>query len=243
MRILKCFESITWLRSISCAFSLSGAAFALGLFLAAPASAQVWKYVDDQGVTHFTNEPVAQGLLIIAADPKPTSRSPGPSPADLGTLPEDQALRTLNFVESRAGYKDTQAQLMAAAQTHGLDYALVKAVTATESAFNPNAVSHKGAVGLMQIMPATAAQYGVRSEPGVSVTQKLKVPDVNIQVGTRLLADLFRLYPDRIDLVLASYNAGQGAVSRAGHQIPNYRETQHYVRKVLAVYNVLKSRN
>jgi soluble lytic murein transglycosylase-like protein len=158
-------------------------------------------------------------------------------------LPEDQALRTLNFVESRAGYKDTQAQLMAAAQTHGLDYALVKAVTATESAFNPNAVSHKGAVGLMQIMPATAAQYGVRSEPGVSVTQKLKVPDVNIQVGTRLLADLFRLYPDRIDLVLASYNAGQGAVSRAGHQIPNYRETQHYVRKVLAVYNVLKSRN
>jgi soluble lytic murein transglycosylase-like protein len=124
-----------------------------------------------------------------------------------------------------------------------LDYALVKAVTATESAFNPNAISHKGAVGLMQIMPATAAQYGVRSEPGVSVTQKLKAPDVNIQIGTRLLADLFRLYPDRIDLVLAAYNAGQGAVSRAGHQIPNYRETQNYVRKVLAVYKVLQSRN
>jgi len=215
----------------------------LGLSAATPCLAQVWKYVDDQGVTHFTNQPVTQGLLIIAADPKPTIRSPSPSPADLGTLPEDQALRTLNFVESRANYKDTQAQLMAAAQTHGLDYALVKAVTATESAFNPNAVSHKGAVGLMQIMPATAAQYGVRSEPGVSVTQKLKAPEVNIQVGTRLLADLFRLYPDRIDLVLAAYNAGQGAVSRAGHQIPNYRETQHYVRKVLAVYNVLKSRN
>jgi soluble lytic murein transglycosylase-like protein len=239
MIILKCFESITWLRTIPCAFSLSSAALALGLCLAAPASAQVWKYVDDQGVTQFTNEPVAQGLLIIAADPKPASRGP----ADLGPLPEDQALRTLNFVESQAGYKDTQAQLMAAAQTHGLDYALVKAVTATESAFNPNAISHKGAVGLMQIMPATAAQYGVRSEPGVSVTQKLKVPDVNIQVGTRLLADLFRLYPDRIDLVLAAYNAGQGAVSRAGHQIPNFRETQHYVRKVLAVYKVLKSRS
>jgi len=223
-----------WLVFLRWSFTLT-----LGLGLAMPGSAQVWKYVDDQGVTHFTNEPVAQGLLIIAAEPKPASRGP----ADLGPLPEDQALRTLNFVESRAGYKDTQAQLMAAAQTHGLDYALVKAVTATESAFNPNAVSHKGAVGLMQIMPATAAQYGVRSEPGVSVTQKLKVPDVNIQVGTRLLADLFRLYPDRIDLVLASYNAGQGAVSRAGHQIPNYRETQHYVRKVLAVYNVLKSRN
>lgn len=239
MIILKCFESITWLRTIPCAFSLSSAVLALGFCLAAPASAQVWKYVDDQGVTHFTNEPVAQGLLIIAADPKPANRGP----ADLGPLPEDQALRTLNFVESQASYKDTQAQLMAAAQTHGLDYALVKAVTATESAFNPNAISHKGAVGLMQIMPATAAQYGVRSEPGVSVTQKLKVPDVNIQIGTRLLADLFRLYPDRIDLVLAAYNAGQGAVSRAGHQIPNFRETQHYVRKVLAVYKVLKSRS
>ena len=239
MIILKCFESITWLRTIPCAFSLSSAVLALGFCLAAPASAQVWKYVDDQGVTHFTNEPVAQGLLIIAADPKPANRGP----ADLGPLPEDQALRTLNFVESQASYKDTQAQLMAAAQTHGLDYALVKAVTATESAFNPNAISHKGAVGLMQIMPATAAQYGVRSEPGVSVTQKLKVPDVNIQVGTRLLADLFRLYPDHIDLVLAAYNAGQRAVSRAGHQIPNFRETQHYVRKVLAVYKVLKSRS
>lgn len=239
MIILNCFVSIIWLRATHRAFSLSSAALALGLCLAAPASAQVWKYVDDQGVTHFTNEPVTQGVLVIAADAKPASRGT----ADLGALPEDQALRTLNFVESQASYKDNQAQLMAAAQTHGLDYALVKAVTATESAFNPNAISHKGAVGLMQIMPATAAQYGVRSEPGVSVTQKLKAPDVNIQVGTRLLADLFRLYPDRIDLVLAAYNAGQGAVSRAGHQIPNYRETQNYVRKVLAVYKVLQSRN
>jgi soluble lytic murein transglycosylase-like protein len=177
--------------------------------------------------------------LIIAAEPKPVARST----ANLGALPEDQALRTLNFVESQTTYKDTQAQLMAAAQTHGLDYALVKAVTATESAFNPNAVSHKGAVGLMQIMPATATQYGVRPEPGVSISQKLKVPDVNIQVGTRLLADLFRLYPGRVDLVLAAYNAGQGAVSRAGNQIPNYRETQNYVRKVLAVYKILQSRS
>ncbi len=239
MIILNCFASISWLRAAPGAVSLSSAALALGLCLAAPASAQVWKYVDDQGVTHFTNEPVAKGLLIIAGDAKPVSLGA----PDLGALPEDQALRTLNFVESQTGYKDTQAQLMAAAQTHGLDYALVKAVTATESAFNPNAISHKGAVGLMQIMPATAAQYGVRPEPGVAVTQKLKVPDVNIQIGTRLLADLFRLYPGRIDLVLAAYNAGQGAVSRAGHQIPNYRETQNYVRKVLAVYKVLQSRN
>lgn len=239
MIILKCFESITWLRRIPCAFSFISAAFALGMCLAAPASAQVWKYVDDQGVTHFTNEPVAKGLLIIAGE-TPTA---APNVADLGVLPEDQARRTLNFVESRSSYKENQAQLMAAAQTHGVDYALVKAVTATESAFNPQAVSHKGAVGLMQIMPATAAQYGVRPEPGMSVVQKLKEPGLNIQVGTRHLAELTRLYPGRMDLVLAAYNAGQGAVSRAGHQIPNYRETQNYVRKVLAMYKLLQTRS
>jgi soluble lytic murein transglycosylase-like protein len=239
MIVLKRFESPPLHCKLWSAVSLFSAALAFGLVFAAPAKAQVWKYVDDQGVTHFTNEPVTRGELIIAAEPKPVARST----TGLGALPEDQALRTLNFVESQTTYKDTQAQLMAAAQTHGLDYALVKAVTATESAFNPNAISHKGAVGLMQIMPATATQYGVRPEPGISVSQKLKVPDVNIQVGTRLLADLFRLYPGRVDLVLAAYNAGQGAVSRAGNQIPNYRETQNYVRKVLAVYKVLQSRN
>lgn len=238
MIISKRFEPTFCWHPIWHALVRFSAGIAVCLGLALPAAAQVWKYVDDQGVTHFTNQPVDQGLLIIAADPAPT-KSIAPDP---GALPDDQALRMLNFVESRASYKDTHAQLMAAAQTHGLEYALVKAVTATESAFNPNAISHKGAVGLMQIMPATAAQYGVRSEPGLSVVQKLKEPHVNIQVGTRLLADLFKLYPGRVDLVLASYNAGQGAVSRAGHQIPNYRETQNYVRKVLAVYKILQTR-
>jgi hypothetical protein len=218
-----------------------GFCLALGLGLAMPGLAQVWKYVDDQGVTHYTNQPVAKGLLIIAGDTPAVTPAVTPHVTDLGVLPEDQARRTLNFVESRSGYKDNQAQLMAAAQTHGVDYALVKAVTATESAFNPQAVSHKGAVGLMQIMPATAAQYGVRSEPGLSVVQKLKEPGINIQVGTRHLADLTRLYPGRMDLVLAAYNAGQGAVNRAGHQIPNYQETQNYVRKVLALYKILQT--
>jgi soluble lytic murein transglycosylase-like protein len=77
----------------------------------------------------------------------------------------------------------------------------------------------------------------------MSVVQKLKEPGLNIQVGTRHLAELTRLYPGRMDLVLAAYNAGQGAVSRAGHQIPNYRETQNYVRKVLAMYKLLQTRS
>lgn len=207
------------------------------LFLAsaclhAPVLAQVWKYVDANGVTHFTNEAVANGQQIVS----------GYANGPVGDLPERQAVRTLQHAEASPGYKQAQPHLQAAAQTHGLDYALVKAVAATESAFNSNAVSPKGAVGLMQVMPATAAQYGLSPEPGRPLSQKLKEPEANVQVGTRYLADLIRLYPGRLDLALAAYNAGQGAVSRAGHQIPNYRETQDYVRKVMAVYKVLQAR-
>ena len=209
--------------------------WALALGFAAPASAQVWKYVDANGTTHFTNEPVPNALIVIPGDAK---TSP-----DLGVLREDQARRTLSFVESQSSYNEVRPHLLAAAKTHGVEPDLIKAVAATESAFNPQAVSHKGAVGLMQIMPATANQYGVKAEPGRPLLQKLKEPAVNIEIGTRYLADLTRLYPDRLDLVLASYNAGQGAVSRAGHQIPNYRETQDYVRKVLAIYKVLQKRS
>lgn len=197
-----------------------------------PALAQVWKYVDSNGVTHFTNEAVSSGQQIISAYGQ----------SSLGDLPEKQAVRTLAKAEASSAYKDAQPHLQAAAQAHGLDYALVKAVAATESAFNANAVSPKGAVGLMQVMPATAAQYGLSPEPGRPLAQKLKEPEANVQVGTRYLADLIRLYPGRLDLALAAYNAGQGAVSRAGHQIPNYRETQDYVRKVMAVYKVLQAR-
>lgn len=206
------------------------------LNLAAPAAAQVWKYVDAHGVTHFTNEAIPHGEQIIAAEPPPGR------PVQLASLPEKQVLRTIQHAESRPGYKQAQTPMMAAARAHGLDYALIKAVAVTESAFNPNAISHKGAIGLMQIMPATAAQYGLIAEPGRPVSQKLKEPELNIQIGTLHLAELTRLYPGRLDLVLAAYNAGQGAVSRAGNQIPNYRETQDYVRKVMALYAVLQTR-
>ena len=203
--------------------------------------AQVWKYVDAQGVTHFTNEATAHGQQIIAGDSDGRGK---PLPHDLSPeLSEKLALRAIHYAEAMPAYRQAQPKMQAAAQTHGLDYALVKAVAATESAFNPNAVSHKGAVGLMQIMPSTASQYGLKAEPGRPITQRLKEPELNIHMGTRHLAGLTRLYPGRLDLALAAYNAGQGAVSRAGNQIPNYRETQDYVRKVLAIYKVLQTRD
>ena len=101
------------------------------------------------------------------------------------------------------------------------------AVVRAESAYNPNAVSRAGAVGLMQLMPATAAHYGVTNR---------RDPTQNLMGGTRYLAYLLKLFDNDLTLALAAYNAGEGAVQRYGNKIPPYRETQNYVRKVLAFY-------
>ena len=200
------------------------------------AQAQVWRHVDENGITHYTNTRPAHGQLIIEG-PATAQELPAPD-----VQVASQARRTVAAIESKPLYRQIQPQLLNVAQNHGVDHRLVKAVAAAESAFDPLAVSHKGAVGLMQIMPATARRYGVQSEPGLPVASKLKQPHVNMDVGVRYLADLLRLYPGRLDLVLAAYNAGEGAVARAGHNVPNYRETQTYVQRVLALYQLLQSR-
>ena len=115
-----------------------------------------------------------------------------------------------------------------AALEASVDPALVHAVIHIESAYRHDAVSPKGALGLMQVMPGTAARYGV---VGARPTVKK-----NLDVGTRYLRDLMRMFDDRLDLVLAAYNAGEGAVRRYSDRIPPYPETQSYVRSVLARY-------
>ena len=109
-----------------------------------------------------------------------------------------------------------------------------------ESGFNSTAVSPKGAVGLMQIMPATAERYGLVGDPKNSIEQKLTDPKTNIRIGARYLSDLIRMFPGQLELAVASYNAGEGAVQRAGNRIPNFKETQAYVKTVLQLYNGLK---
>jgi len=109
------------------------------------------------------------------------------------------------------------------ADEHGVDFALVKAVMHAESAFNPYAVSHKGARGLMQMMPETARRYGVRD---------IYNPVENIRAGVQHLKFLSDMFNNKLYLVIAAYNAGENAVKQ--HQgIPPYAETQYYVRKVL----------
>jgi len=208
--------------------------------LSTQAQADVWKYVDENGVTHFTNQPPGKDVqLVIRSDVGALSVT---QPAQPQGSPDATAHRAVAIMHASPAYQAVQGSLTAASVSHGVDYELLKAVVAAESAFNPNAVSHKGAVGLMQIMPATARRYGVQSEPGASISTKLTDPEVNISTGTRYLADLLRLFGGKTELAVAAYNAGEGAVMRAGNRIPNYKETQAYVKKVMAVYRVLQIR-
>lgn len=111
------------------------------------------------------------------------------------------------------------------ARLHNVTPALVAAVVGVESGFNPKAMSPKGAIGAMQLMPATAARYGVTNPDD---------PAQNIDAGVRHLKDLLREHQGNVALALAAYNAGQGAVARHGGRIPPYRETMLYVPAVLA---------
>jgi Transglycosylase SLT domain len=113
-----------------------------------------------------------------------------------------------------------------AAERHDVDGLLLAAVVQTESRFVPTAVSPRGAVGLMQVLPSTGAMYGARN---------LSDPYVNLDVGSRYLRQLLRDYDGDMEMALAAYNAGPAAVDRYG-RVPPFRETQDYVRRVLRLY-------
>jgi Transglycosylase SLT domain len=120
------------------------------------------------------------------------------------------------------------SMIIQAAQRHQVDERLVRAVIQTESAYNSNATSSAGAVGLMQLMPGTAKQYGVTDRND---------PNQNINGGTRYLKYLLGLFNYNLNLAVAAYNAGENAVKKHNNSIPPYPETQNYVRQVLALYN------
>jgi len=114
---------------------------------------------------------------------------------------------------------------------HGVDPYLIFCVMEQESHFSTRALSPKGARGLMQLMPGTGARFGVRNAFN---------PAENIAGGTRYLKQLLTQFNGRVDLVLASYNAGEGAVVKFGHRVPPYRETRDYVRKISYRYQGTK---
>jgi soluble lytic murein transglycosylase-like protein len=114
-----------------------------------------------------------------------------------------------------------------ASRAHGVEGALVHAVIRAESAYDPNAVSSAGASGLMQLMPDSAKQYGVRD---------IFDPAQNIQGGVRMLKDLLVMFDGDVELAIAAYNAGPYAVIRAGNRIPPQPQTLAYVPKVIGYY-------
>lgn len=135
---------------------------------------------------------------------------------------------------------DIRSALEGVAQRHGLEYALLHAIAQVESGFNPMAVSPKGAIGVMQLMPGTAQRYGVQAADAASLRGKLHQLSVNVEAGGRYLSDLMRQFNGQTELVLAAYNAGEGAVRKAGNRIPAYPETQNYVDKVMRIFHGMR---
>lgn len=174
------------------------------------ARADIYSFVDDAGVTHFTNVPVDGRYRLLLATP-----------------PDERAARPETWLAKSAQFDPL---IDRAARSQAVHPELVRAVIVVESAFNPRAVSRRGAVGLMQLLPATARRYGVADAFD---------PEQNITAGVHYLRDLMTRYGNNLELTLAAYNAGEDAVDRYGHSIPPFAETRHYVPTVLRIYRSL----
>lgn len=182
----------------------------LGALAAPPAvAADIYKFVDAQGNVVYTDEPAQPPHMRLVKTWKSWS-APRVTPA---ALRERRALHT--------------EAITRAAQAARLSPELVHAVVRAESAYDPAAVSSAGAVGLMQLMPATARRYGVRDRTD---------PAQNLRGGTHYLRDLLDLFDGDLVLALAGYNAGENAVLRHGRAVPPYAETREYVRRVQDFY-------
>jgi len=197
--------------------------------------ADIYGYVDEQGVSHFSAEKsdaryqlLARGNRFGSLELQPSGRG---KPALANRLIEHPNLKTY------------EPMLKTASIEFAVELALLKAVMAAESGFNPDAVSPKGAIGLMQIMPSTAERYGLLGDSKKSAEQKLQDPKTNIRLGARYLADLFKLFPGQQHLVIASYNAGEGAVQQYRNAIPPYPETRNYVELVTQLQQVYRTRS
>lgn len=206
---------------LSCLFGFVACALMCPL-----ARAEVWEFVDRNGVLHMGNgpPPATRGVLWLEG---------------VGRTVADMPQHGVKPPLSLPGYESAKPFLEDAARAQALDPALVIAVAAAESAFNADAVSRKGALGLMQVMPATAQRYGVAARSAQEVRQAVMEPKLNAHIGSKYLADLLRMFDGNKELALAAYNAGEGAVLKHGRRIPPYPETQQYVERVLGIYRSL----
>ena len=170
---------------------------------------EIYKYVDSNGVVHLTDRPKHDGYRLIYGAGNKLHRP------------------RINLRDKEINRKRFASRIAEAASRYRVPEALLHAVISIESAYDPNAISRAGAVGLMQLMPETAQRYGVADR---------RNPSANLSGGARYLRDLLDRFDRNLALALAGYNAGENAVARFGNQVPPFEETQKYVRKVLALY-------
>ena len=231
-----------WIRVVCCGvLGMTSMAWAQS-----PDASNMWFFVDDKGALHTAPERVDERYHRFSMN----ALEPGDGPLlvdireqanRLAASTEKDRMAAVRYFGQSQGYKRYGKHLTAAAQKHGVDEQLLKAIATAESGFNATAISPKGAVGLMQVIPDTAARFGVVGDKKRSIQQKLQDPAINVPVSARYVRYLQELFPGRLDLVVAAYNAGEGAVQRYGNQIPPYKETQNYVKTVMTLYASLQA--
>jgi soluble lytic murein transglycosylase-like protein len=198
---------------------------------AAPARAEVWAYIDADGRAHFATRKLDDRYQLFF---KGGSSLDPPRP-DAGEAQARAALLRSPLYRRLVDHPNARRYALLIernASAHGLDAALLKAMIAVESGYDPGAVSTKGAVGLMQVMPATGERYGVAADAQRSISVKLMDPVTNVRIGARYLRDLLKMFAGDRTLALAAYNAGEQAVRQYGNQVPPYPETRDYVELV-----------
>lgn len=207
----------------------------VAIAVAAPSAlADIYVYRDENGVTTATNIKPHSRYKIDKVFRDSSGGSSGSSsaakvsPQNPGSPYIKTARGTINttLLDETPTSEELKVIMAEAALAFNLDKALVRAIIQTESAFRVHATSPKGARGLMQLMPETAARYGVRD---------IFDPEQNIWGGSRYMRDLLVMFNHELPLALAAYNAGENAVIRHGG-IPPYTETRNYVKKVMELH-------
>ncbi|MDO6524904.1 MULTISPECIES: lytic transglycosylase domain-containing protein [unclassified Motilimonas] len=188
------------------------------------ASADVYMWVDSNGTTHFAQKKLNKNYTLLMRTPKQTT------PASFGNWTDKPAKRVKIYKVNKKLRQHYHPTIVDIASRHQLEPALLHAVISAESGYNPQAVSRAGAVGMMQLMPGTAKMLGVSNS--YDVVQ-------NMEGGAKYLRSLLNQYNNK-KLALAAYNAGPGAVKKYNNQIPPYKETQNYVKKVMQYYETYR---
>lgn len=177
---------------------------------------RIYTFVDDQGGVYLSNVPDDGRYQVLIGPPT------------IGTTRETPLSPTREAQPSPGNRRQYGAVVEQNAGRFGIDPALLHAVISVESGYDANAISRRGAGGLMQLMPETAKRYGVAN---------VFDPVDNVRGGARYLAELLKTFENDLQLALAAYNAGEAAVLKYGKHIPPYRETVAYVAKVVDSYH------